>query len=142
MPASPLKDASRAGLYHLPAARLPQVVEQVARAKLLLLTANLGSCHGLDEALRELGSALRFPDWYGANLDALHDCLSDPEWHSKRTLFIQIDGLDALRKNEPKAFSALLEVLADAARQRSTRHAPLWILLTTPASGLEPLPEA
>lgn len=142
MPANLLKDASRAGLYHLPTAHLPQLTEQVAQAKLLLLTAGLGASNNLGEALRELGRALHFPDWYGANLDALYDCLSDPDWHSKRALVIQINGLDALQKNEAKAFSALLEVLADAARLRSAEHAPLWILLTTPASGLEPLPEA
>lgn len=141
MPANLLKDASRAGLYHLPAERLPQLAEQVARAKLLLLTADLGTRHGLGEALRELGRALCFPDWYGANLDALNDCLSDPEWHSKRALVIRIDGLDALQKNEPRAFRSLLEVLADAAHYRSAEHAPLWILLTTPASGLALLPE-
>ena len=29
--------------------------------------------------LKQLGEALNFPDWYGANFDALHDCLTDPD---------------------------------------------------------------
>ena len=37
-----------------------------------------GSSVGSREALhRTLAAGLRLPDWYGGNLDALHDCLTD-----------------------------------------------------------------
>ena len=29
------------------------------------------------EQLEKIGQDLKFPSWYGANLDALHDCLTD-----------------------------------------------------------------
>lgn len=40
------------------------------------------SCLGIDtkEALHTaIAQALAFPDWYGMNLDALYDCLTDVE---------------------------------------------------------------
>ena len=37
-----------------------------------------GSSVGSREALHQtLAAGLRLPDWYGGNLDALHDCLTD-----------------------------------------------------------------
>ena len=37
-----------------------------------------GSSVGSREVLhRTLAAGLRLPDWYGGNLDALHDCLTD-----------------------------------------------------------------
>ena len=39
-----------------------------------------GSSVGSREALhRTLAAGLRLPDWYGGNLDALHDCLSEQQ---------------------------------------------------------------
>jgi hypothetical protein len=37
--------------------------------------------------LRQLGKSLHFPDWYGANFDALFDCLCDPDWQPARATF-------------------------------------------------------
>jgi RNAse (barnase) inhibitor barstar len=36
--------------------------------------------HSTDEALAAIGDALDFPPWYGRNLDALYDCLTDLSW--------------------------------------------------------------
>ena len=37
-----------------------------------------GGSVGSRQALHQtLAAGLRFPDWYGGNLDALHDCLTD-----------------------------------------------------------------
>lgn len=35
---------------------------------------------GKTEALAAIAEALEFPDWYGHNLDALYDCLTDLSW--------------------------------------------------------------
>lgn len=136
------KDARRAGLYHLPIARQPLIEELATGARQLLLTADLRSCSGLTETLGKLGKALAFPVWYGANLDALHDCLTDPDWYPERGVIIQVNGLDALRQNDPEAFSTMLEVFDSAAHTRSAKLQPLWILLSTPTRGIAHLPEA
>ena len=31
-----------------------------------------------EEAMEQLGRALELPEWWGRNLDALHDCLTEP----------------------------------------------------------------
>lgn len=137
-----LKDATQAGLYHLPPGKLPDLPRQVANARQKLLMADLGDCKDAHEALRKLGDACQFPVWYGANFDALHDCLTDDDWQPKQGVILQISGLDTLRTADPEAFSTLLDVLQSASSIRSTGKTPLWILLTSPAPGISDLPEA
>lgn len=137
-----LQDASQAGLYHLPAARYSEVQAQARQARLVQLSADLSASGEAGEILRELGRAFGFPIWYGANFDALHDCLTDPDWQARKGLLLLVSGLETLRHNDPEAFSTLIEVLRSAARIRSAAKYPTWILLTSPARGIANLPDA
>ena len=137
-----LKDAARAGLYHLPPDNPLDLPHLVAKAQQKFLLADLGDCQEAHEALHKLGDACQFPVWYGTNFDALHDCLTDEDWQPRKGVVLQISGLDTLRTADPEAFSTLIEVLQSAASIRSAGKTPLWILLTSPAPGISDLPEA
>ena len=137
-----LKDAARAGLYHLPPDNPLDLPHLVAKAQQKFLSADLGDCQEAHEALHKLGDACQFPVWYGTNFDALHDCLTDEDWQPRKGVVLQISGLDTLRTADPEAFSTLIEVLQSAASTRSAGKTPLWILLTSPAPGISDLPEA
>ena len=136
------KDPTQAGLYHLPAKHQPDLPRLVAKAHLIFFAANLGDCKDKNRALSELGKACKFPAWYGVNFDALHDCLTDPDWQPKTGVVLQISGLDLLHERDPDSFSTLIEVLQSAASIRSAEKTPLWILLTSPTLGIADLPEA
>ena len=74
-----LAHPEHAGVYHLPhsgSAQLEQATQDLGYAQ---YAVDLGDAADLDAALSEIGRALAFPDWYGHNLDALHDCLGDME---------------------------------------------------------------
>jgi len=137
-----LKDATRAGLYHLPPSMRLDLPQLVAEVQQKLLLADLGNCKDCHEALHQLGEACQFPVWYGANFDALHDCLTDEDWQPRKGVVLQISGLDTLRTANPEAFSTLIDVLQSAASIRSAGKTPLWVLLTSPAPGISDLPEA
>ena len=137
-----LKDASRAGLYHLPAAHQTALPSAVAQAHQILLLADLSACKNGPETLRQLGKSCQFPSWYGANFDALYDCLTDPDWQPAQGLVLQISGLDTLGNSDPEGLATLLEVLRSAAADRSAGKLPLWILLSSPIAGVANLPAA
>lgn len=137
-----LNKASNAGLYYLPASRQHLLPDQISHAHLSSLVVDIAPRLTLGEILTELGRALHFPTWYGANLDALHDCLTDPDWQKGKRIAIKINGLNGLRQHDPQAFTTLIEVLASAASERSADKRPLWILLDAPAQGIPALPEA
>lgn len=70
--------------------------------------AAITTISGLHDALSE---ALAFPDWYGRNLDALHDCLTDICGE------IEIVNAAALESSLGNYFSRFMRVLKDAAEE-------------------------
>lgn len=137
-----LHNWQRAGLYHAPAARHPRLAEAAVSGLHPCRTAAVASCRTIAEALERLGKDLAFPDYYGSNLDALHDCLTDPDWQAEAGLVLLIQGLGALRSGDPEGFSRLIEVLSSAAADRAEANIPCWIILDTPARGVPKLPTA
>lgn len=142
MSAGLFADAARAGLYHLPSRHRHDLAAQAASAGQKLLSTDVGDCDNMQQALQLFGRAFGFPAWYGANFDALHDCLGDPDWHPGQGIVLEIRGLDRLRRHDPMALSTLVDVLRSAAAERSATHAALWILLGSPARGVPDLPAA
>ena len=71
---------------------------------------------------RDLARALDFPDYYGRNLDALNDCLSDVVdgdygWDRSTTgLVLVFLGYDAFARAQPQVAQTVLDIVADRAR--------------------------
>ncbi len=67
--------------------------------------------------LKNIGEALRFPSYYGQNLDALADCLSDLEWLPIAAVTLVIYKFNRLS-------SDLQTSLIDVFRDSETSHKP------------------
>lgn len=81
------------------------------RAGHLFATAQLARAKTRRDALRAIGRALRFADWYGANLDALYDSLCDlPDRDGLRGCVLVVHGLEGAPYAAP-----ILDVFRDAA---------------------------
>lgn len=139
---NPLKDAATSGLYHLPPSRVAAVEALADRARFCLMKADIAEQTSVENTLSRLGSALKFPIWYGANFDALFDCLCDPDWQPSKGHVLLINGLARLRTSDPDDFATLIEVFQAVAEARRERMEPFWILIDTPARGIPAFPEA
>lgn len=137
-----LKNATQAGVYQLPAQRRTAFEAAAKKLNFPILTADLGVHPKIEMTLRHLGSTLLFPVWFGANFDALFDCLTDPDWYPAKGHVILLNGIDNLRLSNQDDFTTLIEVLLAAADTRREAGSPLWILLDTPVLGIASLPEA
>ncbi|MCP2260832.1 Barstar, RNAse (barnase) inhibitor [Streptoalloteichus tenebrarius] len=71
---------------------------------------------GKDAALDAFGRALSFPSWYGRNLDALYDCLTDLSWLPAGEHVLVWPGHRALGGVDRPAYEAVRTVLAEAAQ--------------------------
>lgn len=67
----------------------------------------------MDELYRRFSEGFHFPSYFGFNLDALYDCLT--EGNSKR--IVVISNRAYLEKNLGPDFSRVCRVLADAAKE-------------------------
>jgi len=73
-----------------------------------------GSAVGsMTEIHRLLAEQLSFPDWYGNNLDALHDCLTEV---CEETVITVLQA-EALSEKLGMAYVRLCRVLADSAEE-------------------------
>jgi hypothetical protein len=74
---------------------------------------------------REIAQALNFPDYYGRNLDAFNDCLSDVAagsygWNPEAAgLALVLTRFDTFAKGLPRAASIVLDIFANQARTAS-----------------------
>ena len=66
--------------------------------------------------LDAIAEALSFPDYFGKNLDALYDCLTDLSWLPRGEHVLIWSGSSLLKDGDPKAYLAIRSVLSDAQR--------------------------
>lgn len=138
----PFWNSRTSGVYHLSPEQLAATRGTAEHLGLRLLTSQIAPNTGKDKVLAQIGKDLHFPSWYGANFDALYDCLIDPAWQSGNGHLILLSGMDALRSTDPEDFSTLIEVLQAAAEVHRDAGSLFWVLIDTPARGIPTLPEA
>jgi RNAse (barnase) inhibitor barstar len=68
------------------------------------------------DALTEISQEMKFPEWFGHNLDALYDCLTDLSWLPAGEHVLIWTGSDQLKQADPKAYLGIHSVLFDAQR--------------------------
>ncbi len=94
---------------------VPDVARALAEAQGRGALAHLvGSVTSTADALDAIGAALRFPAWYGRNLDALYDCLVDLSWQPDGEHVLVWAGHRQLEVADPEGYRAVLAVLDDA----------------------------
>ncbi|MET7898960.1 barstar family protein [Streptomyces mirabilis] len=69
-----------------------------------------------DGVFTQFYEALRLPDYFGWNWNALRDCLRDLHWLSARHFLITIDDADAVLSESPEEREILFRALNDAAK--------------------------
>lgn len=118
----------------------PQTVRQtkgVARSRLrewarasgqILVEANLGVCTDRRSVLREIARAFALPSWFGMNLDALYDALTDlSERQPAGGYVIVLEQLPRGGEFGADERDALLEVFRDAAEHYAEQGVPFRV---------------
>jgi len=85
------------------------------------------------DALRAIAQALRFPDWFGGNWDALEDCLGDLSWRQGDGHVLVFRNWQALGSDE---LGVLIDVLRSTAEFWSGRGRPFFAVLIDPENKL------
>ena len=130
-----------AGIAKLSRRDLPALREAVGELGFAWFSVDLSRARNVPGFIKALQRDLRFPDWFGGNLDALNDCLSDFSWCPAPGYVITLDHVEMLATS-PTAFAAFNEVLASAVDEWQRRETPFWIFYLTetvdndPASGV------
>jgi RNAse (barnase) inhibitor barstar len=133
-------DAALAGVHHLPHGRIDDLIEGARAADCLVLRVDLSTVRHKQGLLDALGKALRFPEWFGHNWDALADCLQDMAWLPAPGYLVILDHCDGIHGRAEADFVKLLQVFQDASNVWREDGVPFWCLVDMQADGIAWLP--
>jgi hypothetical protein len=122
-----LQDAAKSGVYR--SSRIDPIVDALRGSTLSFVRIGL---HGVSEKTALLGriaEVLAFPDWFGANWDALEDCLTDLSWREAEG---HILGFEDLQFLPPDDVGVLIDVLRAAAEFWTERGKPFFAVFIDP----------
>jgi RNAse (barnase) inhibitor barstar len=90
--------------------------------------ADLSGCKDKPSALRMLGHAFSLPGWFGANLDALYESLTDEDtWAIGRGAVVVLDPLPYTERFGVDERDALLDVFRDVAEHYAEAGVPFRV---------------
>ena len=114
-----LKDVDGASVYRLNCS-LDALHDSVQRAGFVLFEADIAAAHGKGEVLAELARAIKAPDWFGHNWDALADALGDLSWN-------KAPGYVLLLSGEHPGDEILDEILKETVEFWRLQGKPFWV---------------
>ncbi|MCF8199818.1 MAG: barstar family protein [Sulfuritalea sp.] len=133
-------DASRAGVYHLPHGTINSLLTGAAAAACLVLRVDLATARDKEQMLAAIAHALRVPEWFGHNWDALIDCLLDMGWLPATGYVIILEHCDGIHGRAESDFVNLMQIFQEAANNWREDDVPFWCLVDMQADGIAWLP--
>lgn len=99
----------------------------------LVRRISLAGCREKHDLLQRIATSLAFPKTFGANWDALADCLGDLEWLPQAGGYAWLfDHVGDLRDAAENDFDTLCDVLDDACQRWKERGTPCFAFLALP----------
>lgn len=135
-----LADAEKAGVFHLPHMDKKQVVAAARAAGLAAYRINLAKAGDKAQLLATIAKSMKFPDWFGHNLDALADCVADMGWKPAEGYLVVLEHCDGIHGKSEADFSSVLNVFEQAADEWREQGVPFWCLVEMQADGIAWLP--
>lgn len=84
------------------------------------------------EFLRMAAQAMRFPEYFGYNWDALEDCLTDLNGECEAGYLVLYSHADRFATTDPEQWNVLLQILHSAIAAWQTTNTPMYVLLQSP----------
>lgn len=127
-------------LYHS-AQVLAQDMKWFETAGYTVLSLPADNWASLGELLDALAQLLRFPAYFGRNLNALNDCLSDIEVPQESGLVVVLPEFQRFASSCPSEAQAVLDIFADASRSFLLTGQRFLVLVhsSDPAISFEPV---
>ena len=129
-----LSDASKSGVYRV--SRTDEILDATEGSALQVSRIPLTGAADKQALMQRIASELHFPSWFGANWDALEDCLADLSWSAAHGHVLLFEGTASLAEDER---GILLDVLAAAAASWMERGRPFFAVFLDGPAGLADL---
>jgi RNAse (barnase) inhibitor barstar len=98
-------------------------------ARLRFAAVDLGKAHDRASLFAELDGALKLPEHFGHNWDALADVLEDRDWLGRNGIAIALAHSTVYKREHPTEWSTLEDILGEAVEFWKERHAAFWVFV-------------
>ncbi|MCW5605177.1 MAG: barstar family protein [Burkholderiales bacterium] len=119
------------------------IMEAARETGMAAWRVDIGRVHGKADFIGLLAAALEFPEGFGANWDALADCLADLSWHPATGYVLILEHGKHFGSGHHEEFVVAVEVLKSVADNWRDRGKAFWAIVSGPEgwdSGLPALP--
>lgn len=134
-----LHDSAKSGAYRL-SLPLDMLGAAARHEEFHFVEVDCAEVYDKDTLIAALAEALKFPDWFGGNWDALEDCLMDLTWIDAPGYVLVLKDCDAIMEENPDDFTTALEVFDGAAGDRHEIERAFWVFVGCADSGEFELP--
>jgi hypothetical protein len=124
-----LQDPARSGVYRVSGGEA--IADALRASNLNLARVSLHGASTKEALLQRMAKALRFPEWFGANWDALEDCLTDLSWSQAPGHVLIFEGFTT-----GDDLGVLSDVLASSAEFWAARRRPFFAVFIDPDRSL------
>lgn len=131
-----LADATQCGAYFVDLRDRAAMVEVASLLEFALVAIDFKGCVDKADALERFAQALKFPEWFGDNWDALADCLGDLSWWPAPGYVLLLDHVDDWREHARADCDTAIDILNQAAAGWAAQRMALWALMPLPANVL------
>jgi len=108
------------------------VTQQLPRLSVVSIPGKL--CRTKSSLFRAFAEALRFPDYFGKNWDALEECITDLSWLEASGYLLIVSDAEMLLEKVDSDYKTFVSIMNDAGKswaERSSRPTPFHVVLTT-----------
>lgn len=125
-----LTGAVAPGIYHLStSAPAESLRKEAARADWRLFVLDGSKIYDKKTFLEKIARAMRFPDYFGKNWDALNDCITDLSWARAQGYVLLIQEPERFITTSPDDWQVALEILKSATESWHEWGTPFFVLL-------------
>ena len=118
--------SAQTGIFRLDRKDLPALQAAARELGQAFYLVDLSHARNVPGFIKAMRRDLQFPEWFGGNLDALNDCLTDFSWRPASGYVIAVSGSEMLRAT-PTSLATLNEVLSCAVEEWERRDVPFRI---------------
>jgi hypothetical protein len=139
-----LKDAARAGVFHL-SADARELAGAAASSGLMVIYVDIHHAHDREDFMAEASNALRFPEQAGASWDGFVLGLKDLSWIQAKGWVVILEQSKHFCGGHSREFKVAIEPMVAAAEHWRAQGKPFWTLIGGPdgwKSGWPDLPSA
>ena len=112
-----LTDPSSRCVHFLEEARWSVLKRALVAPGQVVLEGSLSEVRSKKELLSVVSTCMEFPDYFGWNWDALHECLRDLSWKEGSGYLLALHSAEIAWKRNPRVLSMLVDIWMSSAKE-------------------------